>query len=81
MEVEQANDGVVLKLRLKVKEGRTYLSFALPYSYERYLNMIRDLPESDEDIYIHKEVLCYSNNLNLVYAVSLTSHHKVTQQQ
>jgi hypothetical protein len=43
--------------------------------------MIRDLPASNEEMYIHKEVLCYSNNLNLVYAVTITSPHKGTQQE
>ncbi len=28
--------------------NKTYFSFALPYSYERYLNMVRDLPDSNE---------------------------------
>lgn len=77
--MKEGQEGVTLTLRLKTGEGRVYLSFALPYSYERYLNMVRDLPPSDNNIYIHKEVLCYSNNLNLVYAVSITSQHKGTE--
>ena len=36
----------MLTLSIKAGEGRTYYSFALPYSYERYLNMVRDLPAS-----------------------------------
>jgi murein tripeptide amidase MpaA len=55
---------------------KTYFSFALPYSYERYLNMVRDLPESNEEIQVSKEVLCYSNNLNLVYVLTITSKSK-----
>ncbi len=79
VEITQGNEGRVLKLNLKATEGRQYISFALPYSYERYLNMIRDLPASDEEMYIHKEVLCYSNNLNLVYAISISSQSRVTE--
>lgn len=42
--------------------------------------MVRDLPVSNEEMYIHKEVLCYSNNLNLVYAISITAQNKCTDQ-
>jgi len=65
-------------MRIKSLEIKQYFSFALPYSYERYLNMVRDLPLSNENMYIHKEVLCYSNNLNLVYAISVTSPDRMT---
>lgn len=40
-------EGLGLVLTLKASENRAYVSFALPYSYERYLNMIRDLPLSN----------------------------------
>lgn len=55
-----------------------FLAFALPYSYERYLNMIRDLPDSNNEFYIKKEVLCYSKNLLLVYMVTITSWERRT---
>ena len=32
----------------------TFFSFSLPYSYQRYLNMIRDLPNTHTDFYIRK---------------------------
>ena len=63
-------------MNVKMKISKTYFSFALPYSYERYLNMIRDLPDSNEEMHISKEVLCYSNNLNLVYVLTVTSNSK-----
>jgi len=44
--VSDCEDEKVLTLSIKAGEGRTYYSFALPYSYERYLNMVRDLPPS-----------------------------------
>ena len=67
-------------MKIRSKYIKQYFSFALPYSYERYLNMVRDLPLSNDDMYINKEVLCYSNNLNLVYAITITSPHRVTEQ-
>ena len=41
-------------MKVRSIEVKQYFSFALPYSYERYLNMVRDLPLSDKNIYIHK---------------------------
>jgi hypothetical protein len=59
-----------------MRNTKSYFSFALPYSYERYLNMVRDLPDSNEEMQVSKEVLCYSNNLNLVYVITVTSNSK-----
>lgn len=55
-----------------------YFSFSLPYSYERYMNMIRDLPDFSKDFYIKKEVLCYTKNLHLVYMITITSFDRKT---
>jgi hypothetical protein len=34
-------------MRIRSLEVKQYFSFGLPYSYERYLNMVRDLPPSN----------------------------------
>jgi hypothetical protein len=81
VEIGTGLEGSHLVLKVRSAPNRVYFSFALPYSYERYLNMIRDLPASTEEMYIHKEVLCYSSNLNLVYAISITSPHRGTQME
>jgi hypothetical protein len=70
-----------LRINVQITNGKTYFAFAYPYSYERYLNMVRDLPESNEEMYISKEVLCYSSNLNLVYVITITSQSKFTDSE
>lgn len=66
-------------MKLIICKPVVYFAFSLPYSYERYLNMIRDLPDSNKDFYLKKEVLCYSKNLHLVYMVSITSYDRRTK--
>lgn len=78
--VVESAEGWVLQITCELG-GKRWFSFLLPYSYDRYLNMVRDLPGSDADMYVHKEVLCYSSNLNLVHAISITSHSRGTDAQ
>ena len=40
-------NGYSMRLNVLIKTSKVYFSFALPYSYERYLNMIRDLPDKN----------------------------------
>jgi len=73
IEVINKDSHINLKIKTVIDNPVVFFSFALPYNYERYLNMVRDLPPSSNEIYISKEVLCYSNNLNLVYMITITS--------
>lgn len=41
-------------MRLTPTEQQFFVSFALPYSYERYLNFVRDLPRHCSDFYLRK---------------------------
>lgn len=61
-----------------MRNSVVYFAFSIPYPYERYLNMIRDLPPSSDRIFIKKEVLCYSKNLLLVYMVTITDYNGKT---
>jgi hypothetical protein len=48
-EIEVINKDSHINLRIKtiINNPVAFFSFALPYSYERYLNMVRDLPPSN----------------------------------
>lgn len=51
--VENGNN-LSLKIKFKITKQNVYFAFSIPYSYERYLNMVRDLPESSDQFYIKK---------------------------
>lgn len=67
------------------KEDNYEVSFAFsyPYSYEKNLNLVRDLTaqySNDPDIYFHKEVITYSPELRLIHLLTISSHEGKTDQ-
>lgn len=69
----EEEDRIDVEMRVVPTDSIFYMSFALPYTYERYLNFIRDLPKECSDYYLRKEVLTYSLELRLVHLLTISS--------